>query len=214
MDPKKYVCTVDGISRGGMSVRIKNYLVPNMNLSDWISLTFSIEDKELMKKVADIQISVESQQFSKKIVPYVASSMEDPLLAKNFFRTFRQSPFRLVFFTTLSFLEKKGVHSFSSDNGLGYSGVAHLRQVRQRIITHKRRMGMYEAFTHQFGEFPRISISELDKVLATNTVVPKRLLPSESILRSVRAKSYAHLKLKKLGKAKYKEMRKAKLARK
>ncbi len=211
MAEAKYVCSVSGIPKGGPLIKLNNSSISKLNIADWTSLTFSIEDKALQKNVANIQLNVEEQQFSKRIVPYISSSGEDAFLAKNFFRTFRQSPFRLVLFSTLSFLEKNGIHSFGSDNGLNDAGVSHLKQIRQRIIVHKKEFGMYDPFLHKFGEFPRLSFDELSKILAANKVVPERLLPPESMLRSIRAKSYAHLELAKLGKKKYKQLRRSRL---
>ncbi len=138
--------------------------------------------------------------------------MQNAAAALKFFRTFKQSPFRLLFFASLSFMEKIGDKNFSSDMGEDDMGVAHKKQLRQKIFFESEQISIRQTLhNHTLGFFPRVSFSELDKILAANKVVPNRLLPPESVLRKVRAKSYAHLELKRLGKEKYKAMRKARM---
>ncbi|MDD4128126.1 MAG: hypothetical protein PHY04_00110 [Candidatus ainarchaeum sp.] len=67
---------------------------------------------------------------------------------------------------------------------------------------------------HFFGEFPRLSFKEFNKILSSNSQVPKRLLPPEFSLRSIRGKSFAHLMLKKLGKSNYKSVCLARIRKK
>ncbi len=210
MADQKYGLELIGVSSiGGLLSLNKN----SLNKKDFKNLhvfTVAIMDKKINRTVAFVRFDSKGS-FVNGSVPEIGLSGETLSLAKDFFKVFHQSPFRLVFFSALSYLEKNGVHSFRSDNGSFDRGVSHKKQVRQRIISHEKRWGKYSSLYHSFGEFPRLSFNELDKVLAANKPVPLRLLPPESVLRNVRAKSYAHLELGRMGKAKYKQMRKARI---
>jgi hypothetical protein len=172
------------------------------------SFEFSIFDHALGREVAFIEIG----RFDPKVTT-ISNSRENQKAALSFFRTFRQSPFRLLLFSSFTFLKKINEKNFRSDSGSGDEGKAHEKQLRERLFFErdpKSKRGIFH--DHDLGFFPTLSFSELDKILASNKAVPERLLPPESVLRKVRAKSFAALRFKN-NKAKYKTAR-AKIVRK
>ena len=212
MKEQNYTFKLSGVTRNGANKFIDASSIDKLRVLDWQYLTFTIKQTR-GGILAFLTFDLHNPNL-KKPMPFLMTSKEDLALSTNFFKTFRQSPFRLLLFSSFSLLEKKGFSSFASGDGVGDNGVSHKKQIRQRIITHDNAYWGTNKSVHIFGEFPRLSISELEKVLVANKTVPKRLLPSESILRKVRANSYAAFELKKLGKVKYKAMRKTKLSRK
>ena len=172
------------------------------------SFEFSIKDTVAGKEVAYIDLGKLLEGRST-----ISSSREDSVAALKFYKTFKQSPFRLLLFASLSFMEKIGDKEFRSDVGELDAGKAHNKQLRQRLFFESEPMSTRTNFhDHTLGFFPRLSFSELDKILRSDKVVPLRLLPPESVLRKVRAKSYATLKFG-ANKEKYKTARKAKSAK-
>jgi hypothetical protein len=212
---QKYVLDVSALPLKGKEVLLRPSSIEKIKLADWKELTFLIREARTKEPVAFVRFNARHNSLGGEI-PQLSTSGENKAKALNFFRTFKQSPFRLVLFSSMSFLEKRGVHYFFSGNGVEDGGVAHKKQIRQRIISHIRAYWGpgFDKSTHKFGEFPRIEIKELRGILAANKSVPKRLLPPESVLRKVRAKSFAHLELKRLGKENYRQMRKLRLAKK
>lgn len=153
------------------------------------SFEFSIHDTLTNKAVAHIELGKYRPN-----VPTISDSKVDEVAAINFFKTYRQSPFRLLFFASLSFFEKIGDKGFLCDEGEKDKGRSHAKQLRERLFFHTESQDKREIFhNHTLGFFPRLSFAELDKILAANKPVPHRLLPPESILRKRRAKSYATL---------------------
>jgi hypothetical protein len=209
----EFVFELSGLNRNGNRVTLRSSSVQRLKISEWLELTFSIKDASSKKRAAFLTFLIRPKDI-KGPRPYLSGSAEDTALATRFFRTFRQSPFRLLLFSSLSLLEKKGFHSFLAGEGVNDGGVAHKRQLRQRIISHERENGAYNEYFHRIGEFPRLSVPGLVRVLAANRPVPTRFLPPESARRRVRFSSYADLRLKLLGKAKYRAFRKARLAKK
>ena len=213
MSENKFVFELSGLNQSGQRIILSSSEIEKIKLSQWKELTFSIRDVGHKQLTAATQFTFFSKNMDEP-KQFLCWSSEELVPATRFFRTFKQSPFRLLLFSSCSILEKNGLHSFLSGEGTNDKGVSHRKQIRQRIFSHKRDKLGYNSFVHKLGEFPRLSIPELKRILASNKPVPIRLLPPESVLRKVRANSYAALKLKHLGKAKYKAMRKARLARK
>jgi hypothetical protein len=210
MNNQKFVLKLTGRTLDNKRIDLRPSSIKKLNLENWKELTFLIRETVTKDPVAFVTFISRGKSL-KHNVPQLATSGEDNFRALKFFRTFKQSPFRLVLFSSLTFLENQGVHSFLSGDGVEDVGLAHKKQIHQRIITHTKTNFGYDKSFHQIGEFPRLDIIELGQILASNKPVPEKLLPPESILRKVRAKSYAHLEFEKLGKAKYKEMRRAKM---
>jgi len=213
MTDQKYGLELIGVSSIGGLLSLNKSSLDKKAFKNLHVFTVAIMDKKINRTVAFVRFDSKGS-FVNGSVPEIGLSGETFSLAKDFFKVFHQSPFRLAFFSALSYLEKNGVHSFKSDNGSFDKGVSHKKQIRQRIIKHEKRWGRESSLYHSFGEFPRLSFNELKSILAANRPVPTKFLPPESILRKVRAKSYAALKLKKLGIKKYKALRKVRIARK
>jgi hypothetical protein len=122
------------------------------------------------------------------------SSGEDIEGAVRFFRTFRQSPFRLLLFSSLTLMEKIGDRRFVCDPGENDKGRSHKSQLRQRIFFETKPVSTRGIIhSHLLGFFPRLSFAELNKILAANKPVPHRLLSPESSLRKQRKRSYASI---------------------
>jgi len=161
---------------------------------------FIIQENSTRSPVAHIYFSV-SRSTGRPVLKLVGSS-EKRLAAARFFRTFRQSPFRLLLFSAFSLAKRNGVRFFISDGGSDDFGRGHKSQLREKLFRHANRKDFPENL-HEFGTFPNLGVGELAKILQKETVVPKRLLPPSSVLRRVRAKSYAAFKLKRVGRKKY-----------
>jgi hypothetical protein len=175
---------------------------PIFNPESVRSFEFSIHDTLTNKAVAHIGLG----KFVPN-VPTIYDSKVDEVAAVNFFKTYKQSPFRLLFFASLSFLEKIGDNRFVCDEGEKDKGRAHKKQLRERLFFHtkpKSERGVFH--NHALGFFPKLSFAELDKILAANKPVPHRLLPPESVLRKKRVRSYATLMWRKTKKD-YAELR-------
>ncbi len=143
----------------------------------------------------------------------LCGSSENRSLSLNFFKTFKQSPFQLLLFSTFSLAKRNKVNFFTSDKGMNDFGKSHKMQLKRRLFRHVKENGVYKSHIHELGVFPKLSLTELERILAESKPVPVRLLPPTSPLRPVRVNSYAQLILKRIGKNKYKSFTKARRAK-
>lgn len=210
---QKFTLKLSGLTSEGDRALLNPAEMDKLDASNWRELTFTINNSVANKPAAFATFLIRPPS-EKEPKLYLSTSGEEEALALNFFRTYKQSPFRLLLFSSLSLFERNGFHTFMSGDGVHDNGISHKKQVRQRIFSHVKVNGKINQYIHRIGEFPRVDFSQVRDVLAKNEPVPSRLLPPESILRKARAKSYAALKFEKLGKAKYRAMRKLRLAKK
>jgi hypothetical protein len=208
-----FVLEVLGVGKNGDRVSLRSSSIARLSVKEWRELNFVIKDSSTNSRVAYMNFIIRHPALQGPRT-YLSTSAENSALALKFFKIYRQSPFRLLLFSSLSTLEKNGFPSFFSGDGVNDNGAAHKRQLRQKIFFHEREGGLFHVAFHKIGEFPRLSLSQLQRILALGKQVPKYLLEPSSPLRKVRAKSFAALTLKRLGKSKYRASRKLMRAKK
>ena len=163
---------------------------------------FAIKHNASTKPVAHIYFSIDGNQVGGPFLKINVTS-ENKSLVLDFFKTFKQSPFRLLELAVFTLAKKKGVRYFFSDSGIIDSGRGHKKQIRQKIFRHVFEKGVRNKDFHELGIFPKLELNSLVKILQAEKPVPIRLLPPESVLRKVRANSYAAFRLKRIGRKKY-----------
>lgn len=205
MEQPRFVLDLSGLTREGKRIPLSPYLVENFKIEEWSKIIFSIKETATTKPAAVVTFRLYGN--SNATPPFLLRSSEENSLALAFFRTFKQSPFRLLLFSSLSFLEKKGLTRFVAENGKNDAGVAHKKQIQQGIFSHASKKKDQELNIHIMKDFPKLSFEEFNRILAQNIPVPTRLLEPSSPLRKIRATSFTKFKIKRMGKAKYRKQR-------
>ncbi|MFA6268619.1 MAG: hypothetical protein WCW13_01170 [archaeon] len=196
----KYELIIDD----GNTPRDKSVLSDERELE--LGLFLTIRETSNKISVANIHFSI--SWIGKERLMRITSSSQNKMRVLDFFRVFRQSPFRLLLLSTFSIAKKTGATKFFSGSGMGDFGQAHRKQEAEGLFKHVKFVGPSTDTFHELGVFPSLSVSELSSILKREKPVPKRLLSPSSPLRKVRAASYVKLKLNRLGKTKYEASKK------